>query len=69
MDCALGEKYMFGKLKDTRGISLIEFLLNVAILIILFTLAFPAYIAFREKLGTSNNRSYQQAEVQQDRRP
>jgi len=54
---------MFGRLKDTRGISLVEFLLNVAILIILFTLAFPAYMAFREKLVTSNNRSYQQAEV------
>jgi len=54
---------MFGRLKDTSGISLVEFLLNVAILIILFTLAFPAYMAFREKLVTSNNRSYQQAEV------
>ncbi len=60
---------MFRKLQDTRGISLVEFLLNVAILIILFTLAFPAYIAFREKLGTSNNRSYQQAEVRQDSTP
>jgi len=60
---------MFGRLKDCRGISLVEFLLNVAILIILFTLAFPAYITFREKLGTSNNRSYQQAEVRQDSTP
>ncbi len=60
---------MFRKLQDTRGISLVEFLLNVAILIILFTLAFPAYMALREKLGTSNNRSYQQAEVRQDSRP
>ncbi len=60
---------MFGRLKDTRGISLVEFLLNVAILIILFSLAFPAYIAFREKLGTSNISSYQQAEVRQDSRP
>jgi len=56
---------MFGKLQNSGGISLVEFLLNVAILIILFTVAFPAYMAFREKLETSKDRSYQQAEVRQ----
>ncbi len=60
---------MFGKLKDSRGISLIEFLLNVAILIVLFTLAFPAYMTFRDKLENSYNRSYQQAEFRQDSIP
>ena len=60
---------MLGKLQDSGGISLVEFLLNVVILIILFTVVFPAYMAFREKLETLNNRSYQQAEVRQDSRP
>ena len=60
---------MLDKLKDSRGISLVEFLLNVAILVILFTLAFPAYMAFRDKLENSHNKSYQQAEFRQDSRP
>ncbi len=60
---------MFEKLQDSGGISLVEFLLNVAVLIILFALAFPAYIAFREKLVSPNSRTYQQAEFLQDRKP
>jgi len=60
---------MFRNLKDARGISLVEFLLNVAVLIILFALAFPAYIAFREKIEISHNRSDQPAEVYQESRP
>ena len=60
---------MIKPLQNPRGVSLVEFLLNVAVLIFLFALAFPAYIAFREKLVSPNSRVYQHAEFHHDRIP
>ncbi|NIO08637.1 MAG: hypothetical protein GTO40_11755 [Deltaproteobacteria bacterium] len=57
---------MIRLLKNSRGISLIEFLLNVVILIVLFTLAFPAYMALREKIMGADKGAYRQAGLHQN---
>jgi len=48
---------MFRGLKNRRGLTFLELLFNIAILALLFALAIPAYMTFKEKAKTVEAKS------------